>query len=516
MTLQRFLHRPMPAVLCCLFIAVPFLVAEFPPITDLPQQAAQIRLFLETLRNPEDAPYRIQWFTPYSLSYLALGASWALFGPERAGRMAMLGIALLWIVAIHLTARHRGRSAAAATLAGLFVLNHIMYWGFYSFAIGWPAFLLWFHAAETSYGRKASIRDAALLLSTGLLLYVSHVLWFIAGIGWLLVSGLLLHRDLRAAAVRIGYLVPLIAAVAMWYPMFSESTMSTPALWVSTPFSRLTLSWLSDAALGGIRGPAVPVVFCAAWVWIAVGIAQHVSAVRVRRGRADSAENHESSMDWNLFAAACMFFGMALILPDKFMNTIRFGERWMPAAMILLVLAAPAPMFRPVLRRAVAAVAVAGLCTVIALTWLSFQKKDLSGLQDALNALPEKPSVLGLSFIQHSEFVTGYPFIQMFAYSQLLKGGTLNFSFAEFSPCLVVYKTQFIPPWTGSLEWYPRRVRSTDLDYFDFALINAVEKEHRFWATQPRLTPVTSDGRWRLYRISPGNDSFERPAGTRD
>ncbi|MFH1115809.1 MAG: hypothetical protein V1792_18015 [Pseudomonadota bacterium] len=494
MTLPRFSHRPLPAVLCCLFVSVPFLVTQYPPITDLPQQSAQIRLFLETIRNPEGSPYRIQWFTPYSLSYLVLGASWALSGPGSAGRMAMLAIVLLWIAAIHLTAHHRKRSSASATLACLFVINHTMYWGFYSFAIGFPSFLLWLTVISDLRERKPSLRDAALLLGIGLLLYVSHVLWFIAGIAWLLLSSLILHRDPKAAILMIGRLSPLIVAVGLWYPMFSTSSMSTPALWVSTPFSRLTLSWLGDAALGGIRGPAVPVIFCAAWAWIAVGMVQNRSDLR-------------SAMDWGLFAAACMFFVIALVLPDKFMNTIRLGERWMPAAMILLVLAAPAPVLRPVLRRAAALAAVAGLCAVITLTWLSFQKRELSGMQDALNALPRKPSVLGLSFVQESEFITGYPFIQMFAYSQVLKGGTLNFSFAEFSPCLVVYKTRFRPPWTGGLEWFPRRIRSTDLDYFDFALINATEREHQFWSKQPRLTPVTANGRWRLYRISPTPDA---------
>src|SRR4030042_2228758 len=84
------------AVLCCLLAAVPFLVVKFPPITDLPQHAAQIRLFGEALSQP-DSPYRIQWLTPYSLVYAVLGGRWVAFGPENAGRIGMLLLALLWI-----------------------------------------------------------------------------------------------------------------------------------------------------------------------------------------------------------------------------------------------------------------------------------------------------------------------------------------------------------------------------------------------------------------------------------
>jgi hypothetical protein len=171
--------------------------------------------------------------------------------------------------------------------------------------------------------------------------------------------------------------------------------------------------------------------------------------------------------------------------------------------MIMLVLAVPAPVFRPVLRRAVAVVAVAAFCAATSLAWLSFEKKELSGLGKALDALPARSRVLGLAFVQESQFIKGVPFIQIFAYSQALKGGALNFSFAEFSPCLVVYKKPFMRAWTGGMEWFPRRVRESDLDHFDYVLIGADDRLHSAWAGHPRISPVTATGRWRLYRILP-------------
>src|SRR4030042_6550779 len=100
---QVFNTRILLALLCCLLAAVPFLVVKFPPITDLPQHAVQIRLFGEALSQP-DSPYRIQWMTPYSLVYTVLGGSWLAFGPEKAGRIGMLLLALLWIAMLHLLA----------------------------------------------------------------------------------------------------------------------------------------------------------------------------------------------------------------------------------------------------------------------------------------------------------------------------------------------------------------------------------------------------------------------------
>jgi hypothetical protein len=200
---------------------------------------------------------------------------------------------------------------------------------------------------------------------------------------------------------------------------------------------------------------------------------------------------------------AALFFAFALLFPDKFMNTIRFGHRWVPAAMIMLVLALPAPSVRPVMRQAAALALLLVFCAATSTTWLLFERKELSGLEAALSALPRSPRVLGLDTVRTSELIKGYPFLQMFAYSQVLNGGRLNFSFAQFSPCLVVFKKRFRSPWTQGLEWFPGRVKKSDLQYFDYAIVNGGKRIHEATGAEPLLTPLTHSGRWRLYRVSP-------------
>src|SRR5262245_39040015 len=90
--------RFVAAMLCSALVIVPFLYVRFPPITDLAQHAAQIRLFLTALADPEGA-YRIQWLTPYSAVYAVLGAAWALSTPVNAGRLAVLALGVLWTLA---------------------------------------------------------------------------------------------------------------------------------------------------------------------------------------------------------------------------------------------------------------------------------------------------------------------------------------------------------------------------------------------------------------------------------
>ena len=104
------------------------------------------------------------------------------------------------------------------------------------------------------------------------------------------------------------------------------------------------------------------------------------------------------------------------------------------------------------------------------------------------------------------------PFLQIFAWAQVLKGGTLAFSFASFSTSLVVFRSDLPPPpWTPKLYWYPDRLRSTDLDHFDYVIVNGPPDVHEGVVAWRRLVPVTTTGSWRLYRVEQTDRSFEYP-----
>jgi hypothetical protein len=475
-------------IVCCLFVALPFVLTKYPPITDLPQQAAQIRLFLETLEAPAQSTYKIQWFTPYSLSYLILGSCWALFGPINAGRAAMLVIGLLWVVSIQLTALKRKRAISSAILACVLFFNHNTYWGFYSFAIGLPAVLLWNWVIARTESVKFCWKEAMLWLGAGLLLYTSHVLWFAAGVCWFILRSLVFGAPLGRVIVRLACIVPFVVITIVWFPALSASKMATPPLWVTGLTSRISWAGITDAVFGGLRGPTEGLVFGAVLVWLITALWQHRRELR-------------SAIDWELMLAATMFLVMGLVFPDKFMNTIRFWQRWLPAAAVMLVLAVPAPSLQPVWRQAVALAIVAAFCLASSGKWRVFERVELSGLQESLAELPKSPKLLGLDMVKRSKVIRGRPFIQIAAYSQVLKGGELNFSFAEFAPCLVVYKDQHGKPWTGGLDWYAERLKYSDFEHFDFALVNGNKWIHDSFRAIPALTPMTRHGRWRLYGI---------------
>lgn len=470
---------------CMAAVAVPFLLVRFPPITDLPQHAAQIRLLLEALRSAE-SPYAVQWLTPYGLSYSLMGAAWALSGPVLAGRLAFLALALLWVGAVHLLAAWHGRPLAQAVLASALVFNHALYWGFFSFLFGWALFVLWMRATVPS--EALTPRRALGFTGLAFLLYLSHALWFAAAVVWLGIDGLRARIGWRAQVLRGFTVVPVAALAAFWFTRLQGRSFESGTVWMS-PLARLAPTAIRDAVLGGLQGPAESLFLSAVGIWCAVALVQGRDGWRER-------------IDTRLLALAAMFFALYLVLPVKFQNTIRFGERWLPLAAVGLVLALPAPSRRGRGLVVLPGALLALFCGTTAAYWMAFEAGEMSGMEEALAALPEAPRVLGLSYSQSSPLLKTYPFVQDFAYAQVRRGGTLSFSFADFAPSLVVYRPPRHIDWTPALEFLPERVRPEDVVHFDFALVRADENTQREVSRRLGLLPATASGVWRLYRVA--------------
>ncbi len=277
----------------------------------------------------------------------------------------------------------------------------------------------------------------------------------------------------------------------VWFAGLRETPFSTPPLWRDLPWQRLSPQRLVEASLGGLRSPLEAVFFTVVLLWIALAL---WTAWRDGRLGGDT--------DRGLLGAALFFVALYLALPDKYTNTILFAERWLPPALACLLLAMPPLPVRPVLRRTLAAVVLATFCLGTAAVWIEVEATELRGLEESLAALPDEPRVLGLAFDRQSPRLDGIPFLQTFAWAQVLRGGELNFSFALFPSSLVIYDPVPPRPWTEGLEWYPDRVRREDFPHFTHVLVGASDAGvHRFLASAPELQPVTSRGVWRLYEV---------------
>ncbi len=471
------------ALVCCALVAIPFLAVTVPPITDLPQQTAQVRLLLEA---GGDGPYRVQWWHPNKLGYLPLLLSWRLAPPLAAGRLGVLLIGLSWVAALHWLARASGRPPAAAALAAVFFFNHLTYWGLLNFLVGLPVFAVWFVLLERRRDLEpGGWRGGLRLSATAALLYWSHVLWLAAGLGWLVLSTLVRRRPLSALIRPLAWTSPALGLALAWYPHLGRSGFVSDTFWGRSPLGRLHPQWHLNSAFGGLEGGAEPALALAVLGWLVLGLIQ-------ARGR---------GIHRGLLAAGAMFTAAALCLPGVIQNTIFFASRWLPIGAVLIVLACPQPRLRPALKMAVPYVVLACLAAATTAAWIGFDRQELDGLHESLAAVPPGERLLGLDFVRTSERIKGFPYYHLYAYAQVMHGGELAHSFANLGSSLVVFRD--LPrefPWTEALDWRARRVRRSDVDHFGHLLIFGPPDAHAPFLADERLTPVTADRPWRLYR----------------
>jgi hypothetical protein len=465
---------------------LPLLFVSFPPATDLPQHLGQVYLLTEVLGG-NAGELTIDWYGPNNLIYALIAANALVLPPQFSGRVTMMILVLLWVGAAFHLARDRGRAAESAVLAVPLVYNACFYWGLLNFLIGWPFFVLWVSQSL----KQVNKRRWVFLLLLSVLLYASHALWFLMGCVWLLVRSLYPWRWKRAV-YRLSTLVPVGLVAILWYSSLSSARevagFDTAPHWFVMPFARLAPDYLANTMFGGVRGALEPAAALVVLAWIALSFFSNRRRIK-------------DATDLPLLAAAFLLTVIVLLGPDKFMNTILFSERWFPCAVILLILALPRPTVNMRLTRVAVLCALLLFSAQTARSWRFFQQRELSGLSESLEALPENQLVLGLDYVKTSRYIKGRPFLQIYAYAQAYKGGDLNFSFAQHSSGIVRYRSPRKYDWTPSLDFMPEMAKRGDFRYFDYVLVNGGGQLHLQLSDMPDLEPASQVGKWHLYRV---------------
>lgn len=482
-----------------LLLMVPIWVVDFPPLTDLPQHVAQIRMLLEALSHP-DSSYTIQWLTPYSLAYASIIIGWFIGTPLLAGKIAFSLIVAVNTIVLHWFVRRQNGSVNSVVLSSVCLYSSVLYWGFIQFYFGFSIFLVWLQILFNPPQKKW--KELVLICMWPLFLYFTHILWCAVACFVLLIHDIGMRYRIRQIAVRWSMLIPMLVLVSIWYPQLMGSTFDSPTSWQSTPWARLLQFWeWPDLFLGGLRGSWETCIFCFMLAWIFFG------SIRMGKG---------------LFRTPVFYVGILLLLlsvllPSRYQNTILFHKRWAPFALIMILVSLGEPFLRESAKRLKAIFVWAVLVIHVFLTaaaWMAWEAKEMDGVGEVFHAIPQNARVVGLSYIARSEFLKNYPFIQTFAYAQVASGGELNFSFADFRISLVVYtQSRFqvnpnmkpgAPPyvrWQSGLEWYPERFSAHDARFFDYIIVHADDEVQTKFRRVPMWSYMNGGRNWALYKI---------------
>jgi hypothetical protein len=463
------------------------MAVQFPPIMDLPQQVSQIRLLGEWLNNdPDHAQYTIQWFKPGNASYIIMGGCWSLFGPDNAGRAYLIVNIFIWVISIHVLAARLSKPVAVAILGSILAYNLSFYCGFLSFLLGFPFFLFLIYVLK-SYSVR-TWQGVLMWIAGGLLLYSAHILWFFFGISFVIIQSLL-HRENKAdLLLKLASFVTLGLVAVPWSIDLSRSVWKKEPLWVLIPFiERLSPTVIVHAALGSLTSPILYLCLAAIATYILIVILIH---------KKDLWE----SIDKDLLLASAMLLLATQVLPDLFAGTLFFSDRWLAPGIVALLLSLHCIPWNPQILASSFCVIVGLYSAVTTVNWMEFEKEEMSGLTQAISALPASSSVFGVALNPESNILTGVPRLHMFAYAQVLKGGKLNFSFAQFHNSLVMFKDPR-PLW-GRILVQLREVPPLPLLYgHEYLLVGADDSHHRHLASTPYLRARTNSGNWRLYKI---------------
>ncbi len=497
-------------------LATPFLVVDFPPLTDLPQHMNQGRLLLGEAWQ-DGSPYTVDLFTPYLMTYLFIMAALSVLHPIQAITAAMIGLSTAWTAAVLLGRHGRIVYSAGALLALGFFYNQSLYWGLIHHVFG----ACFFVAFAGLLQRTEQRRHLVWVAIYGVLIFFVHIYWVVFS-SVFLAARFILRPTVRWHSFVAGIaMIPGCLVVLLW--IFVTPQEAVPEYgWLLSPWERMAPGPFVRAALGGIKHDFeqayvfFSLAYCAAIA--AAGYyykrradqGQHNAATGATGGSEiadESPENAQSdAWDRDLLLAAGLALLWGMLLPEGNERSTLIAVRWFPYACAFLLLATPRFPFRGrKLNRgllAFSALLLAGLVGLTADRWRKFEREEYAGFAEAIGvieALPTAPSIVGLSYYPNSRYIHGFPFVHHVAYGQLVRGGRVNNSFTDYPLCPVVYR-KLPHAWTPRLEMRPQYFHAGDLQYFTHVLLAGPDELHARLAGEFDLAPVTHDGRWRLYR----------------
>lgn len=459
---------------CALAALVPIWTVDFLPMVDLPQHAAQIRLWqhFEEYR----ATHELNIFTPY-LTVYALGRLLAAVFPITTAMHVLVSLLVLALPAALCFALPRvGGERWWALLGFPLSFSFCFYWGLLNFMAAVPLAVVMV-TLGFEFARAPSLRRGLGLALLGILLFLTHGLVCALTLAICGAMVLFLARSPGAALLAQLPFVPPAVVGVVWFALTrsKEAQTSKPLSW---DFSWERVVDLPGVILGEAQGWEAAIFSLVMVALVALGKSKSAATTRERCAR------------WIPFgfALAAYLFGPDIYFRAAFFN-VRFAAFLLP---FLLFAAAPHG------RR--------WMVTVLALAWplyllphfLGFDR-ETRGIDDLIAVMEPDRRVLGLVFEPFSAEVPAPAHLHQHAWYQAEKGGIADFSFAYFYVQLVRYRPDAVVPLVpDSFSWRPESFDAKLGARYDYFIVRSSRDRGRELFGAP-VEPRLCSGDWWLY-----------------
>lgn len=468
--------------------AIPIFSVDYLPCTDLPQHLVQTKVFFETFYEGSSV-YNIDFWGVNTLIYYPMFVLWHFLSPLMVGKITVFAIFAAGAAAIFFMAEQRNRPVENAVLASILLFNSSFYWGFLPFMSGWPVFAI-FWVVSNQNERNFKWQTKLFLLS--FLLLFTHSLWLAAAVGRLIILAATEEKNRNMKAIRQIFLplIPVCFYAGIWFNSYTKTKVTDgyppDANYLFSFLEKFHPVFLAKTSNMSLNDVSIYLVLAALSCYLIISFFNRKNAGSWK-------------IDRQLFSTSILGFAFCLVAPEYFLDTVFFSQRWLPYALILILLSAP-----PIGRLKKVMVPLSLICFVTislyqTLIWREFEKNELSGLQKSIELLPENQKIGWVDLRKSSDYILFRPFYQLSAYSEVFKDSHTSYSFFCHANGIVRFKDQKI---NRILKDHPHNFDAQALssDEFAYHLVNAKDSKHHEIGKIFPITDLTKEGCWRLYR----------------
>ncbi len=490
--------------------AAPVWLVDHPPIQDLPQHLAAIRVLAD--HGDADLGFA-RWFelslgsTQYLAYYLVALALSKVGGVVLANRLLITAAVVGTPYAMRALLRALGRDERLALFVFPLTWNAHLILGFLNFVSAIPL-ALWGLAVAVRLREEHTRGRAIGLAVLSVVTFYTHVVPFgFLGLG----AGLVAMGDgLRETGRRWLPLVPAALAAVAW-------TQTSPA-----GESTLTAALLSDESSAGPEPQFMAWMDAVREIPMWLTDVLHVetdekllvvwgvlvlAAIALGAGRSseEGAASRDEVRAGSLLRRVGLLAPVAalayFVTPASYDWIWPINARFPLLALVFLIPILPAPRRWPGALLFAGVVAVSVLSSLeVASAFRAFEEEEVGELDAAIEAIPPGQKVAGLVFDRGSGQVKFSPFLHAVAWYQAERGGAVMFTFADFPHSPFRFREDDRPPRVPPRwEWTPERVDpARDLDWYDWVLVRGgpgrIERQRDLWE------PVHRGPRWSVWK----------------